>query len=164
MSSPQKKARFCKTKFQCCHHRRIILMHFAFDVSHAPFSMNLVSQILVILLSGGRQSRTSTLPTSVVPSQGSAHLQMLKRRDRSRILKALPDFSFFFQQKENNETIYECAVRLHLKLLLLHHNVTTSSDEDSCITRRALDQSSRYADLSLDEDTLIRNGTKLGRV
>eukprot|EP00434_Breviolum_minutum_P045988 symbB.v1.2.041361.t1/scaffold8099.1/size15294/4 len=30
--------------------------------------------------------------------------------------------------------------------------------KDSCITRRALDQSSRYADLSLDEDTLIRNG------
>eukprot|EP00434_Breviolum_minutum_P045985 symbB.v1.2.041358.t1/scaffold8099.1/size15294/1 len=30
--------------------------------------------------------------------------------------------------------------------------------KESCVTRRALDQSSRYADLSLDEDTLIRNG------
>ncbi|CAJ1346017.1 unnamed protein product, partial [Effrenium voratum] len=30
--------------------------------------------------------------------------------------------------------------------------------KDSCVTRRALDQSSRYADLSLDEATLIKNG------
>ena len=31
--------------------------------------------------------------------------------------------------------------------------------KDTKIARRALDQSSRYADLSLDEDTLIRNGS-----
>ena len=36
-----------------------------------------------------------------------------------------------------------------------------SAGEESCVTRRALDQSSRYADLSLDEDTLIRNGSSL---
>ena len=61
-----KESKILQDQVSVCHHRRIILMHFAFDVSHAPFTMNLVSQILVILLSGGRQSRTSTLPTSVV--------------------------------------------------------------------------------------------------
>ncbi|CAJ1345250.1 unnamed protein product [Effrenium voratum] len=32
------------------------------------------------------------------------------------------------------------------------------SEQESAVTRRALDQSSRYADLSLDEATLIKNG------
>ncbi|CAJ1327703.1 unnamed protein product, partial [Effrenium voratum] len=35
---------------------------------------------------------------------------------------------------------------------------TTVQVKDSAVTRRALDQSSRYADLSLDEATLIKNG------
>ena len=34
----------------------------------------------------------------------------------------------------------------------------SSAKKESPVARRALDQSSRYADLSLDEDTLIRNG------
>ena len=37
-------------------------------------------------------------------------------------------------------------------------SVTAPAKKDNAVARKALDQSSRYADLSLDEDTLIRNG------
>ena len=36
--------------------------------------------------------------------------------------------------------------------------VTQPQVASTCITRKALDQSSRYADLTLDEDELIKNG------
>ena len=36
--------------------------------------------------------------------------------------------------------------------------------QESAVARKALDQSSRYADLSLDEDTLIRNGSSAFRL
>jgi hypothetical protein len=34
----------------------------------------------------------------------------------------------------------------------------TAAKKESVVARRALDQSSRYADLSLDEESLIKNG------
>ena len=87
----------------------------------------------------GRQSRTSILPTSVVEvkdSQTLTSMQTIMGNDMYTITISI--YKCFHQQSS-------CLVWIQAVLC-----------QESSVTRRALDQSSRYADLSLDEDTLIR--------
>ena len=73
---------------------------------------------------------------------------------------------FVLKIRQSHTTHLEVAALLDFAITLLQKCKENAFPpfyawEESCITRRALDQSSRYADLSLDEDTLIRNGPEL---
>ena len=89
-------------------------------------------------------------PATALPSDGSAWQQRTLALTAVNAMAAFAVYAAVMRKRKNSMSTMVSGTRV----------VTVAQPQmpSSCMTRKALDQSSRYADLTLDEDELIKNG------